>query len=72
MVTVSEWDSIKGLSKTDSDSLELFAIENSEIMSLAVIDHKKTIKARNYVGVVGFTDNNYLEILPTMIRNVRI
>lgn len=64
MVTVSEWEPIRGLSKSDSDSLELFAIENSEIMSLAVIDRKKVIKARNYVGVVGFTDNNYLEILP--------
>ena len=64
MVTVSEWEPIRGLSKSDSDSLELFAIENSEIMSLAVIDRKKAIKARNYVGVVGFTDNNYLEILP--------
>jgi len=64
MVTVSEWEPIRGLSKSDSDSLELFAIENSEIMSLAVIDRKKMVKARNYVGVVGFTDDNYLEILP--------
>lgn len=64
MVTISEWEPIRGLSKSDSDSLELFAIENSEIMSLVVIDRKKAIKARNYVGVVGFTDNNYLEILP--------
>lgn len=64
MATVSEWEPISGLSKTDSDSLELFAIENSEIMSLAVVNRKKVTKARNYVGVVGFTDNNYLEILP--------
>lgn len=64
MVTVSEWEPIRGLSKTDSESLELFAIENSEIINLTVIDCKKVIKARNYVGVVGFGDDNHLEILP--------
>ena len=63
-VTVSEWESISGLSGPDMDSLELLAIESPDILGLAIENHRKVIKARNYVGIIGFSDDNSLEILP--------
>ena len=66
MVTVSEWESIKrsDFSSEDWESLESIALENDDFLRLTAYKGERQIIARNYVGLIGFHDGQYLEILP--------